>query len=264
MAQSQTIIEVDRINISQNIIGPNFQPDRFVNTVNGIIFLDIDSRQLGLWSSDSIKLSGGYGTDYAGMFDPVDFLSNQLDIYLLDGAENKITRYDNQLNFIQSFPLTGEDSVLPSFFTIESRQNFYFYSFETNNIYRTRSLSGQFDTFLDLTRSGVNNDCIVDFKFSTNDNFILLFDCLKELYLFSRSGKLVRRFPLDIKNPIRAINYNNSWFTINRVGMLQFIDKDPIELKLDGQNIIDAIFYQNLFYVLTESELIIFEIINSK
>ena len=31
-----------------------------------------------------------------------------------------------------------------------------------------------------------------------------------------------------------------------------------------NKNIIDAIFYQNLFYVLTESELIIFEIINSK
>ena len=46
--------------------------------------------------------------------------------------------------------------------------------------------------------------------------------------------------------------------------MIQFIDKDPIELKLDGQNIIDVIFYQNLLYVLTELELIIFEIINSK
>ena len=198
------------------------------------------------------------------MFDPVDILSNQLDIYLLDGTDNKIKRYDNQLNYIQSFSLSGNDFVLPSFFTIDSRQNFYFYSFETNNIYQTRSLSGQFNMYLDLSRSGLNEDCIVDFKFDKNDNFILLFDCIRELYLFSRSGRLVRRFSIDINNPIRAINFNNSWFIINRDGIAQFINKKPIKLILDEQKILDAISYKDSLYLLTESELIIFEIINSQ
>ena len=198
------------------------------------------------------------------MFDPVDILSNQLDIYLLDGTDNKIKRYDNQLNYIQSFSLSGNDFVLPKFFTIDSRQNFYFYSFETNNIYQTRSLSGQFNMYLDLSRSGLNEDCIVDFKFDKNDNFILLFDCIRELYLFSRSGRLVRRFSIDINNPIRAINFNNSWLIINRDGIAQFIDKKPIRLILDEQKILDAISYKDSLYLLTESELIIFEIINSQ
>jgi hypothetical protein len=198
------------------------------------------------------------------MFDPVDILSNQLDIYLLDGTDNKIKRYDNQLNYIQSFSLSGNDFVLPKFFTIDSRQNFYFYSFETNNIYKTRSLSGQFNMYLDLSRSGLNEDCIVDFKFDKNDNFILLFDCIRELYLFSRSGRLVRRFSIDINNPIRAINFNNSWLIINRDGIAQFIDKKPIRLILDEQRILDAISYKDSLYLLTESELIIFEIINSQ
>ena len=198
------------------------------------------------------------------MFDPVDILSNQLDIYLLDGTDNKIKRYDNQLNYIQSFSLSGNYFVLPKFFTIDSRQNFYFYSFETNNIYKTRSLSGQFNMYLDLSRSGLNEDCIVDFKFDKNDNFILLFDCIRELYLFSRSGRLVRRFSIDINNPIRAINFNNSWFIINRDGIAQFIDKKPIRLILDEQKILDAISYKDSLYLLTESELIIFEIINSQ
>ena len=198
------------------------------------------------------------------MFDPVDILSNQLDIYLLDGTDNKIKRYDNQLNYIQSFSLSGNYFVLPKFFTIDSRQNFYFYSFETNSIYKTRSLSGQFNMYLDLSRSGLNEDCIVDFKFDKNDNFILLFDCIRELYLFSRSGRLVRRFSIDINNPIRAINFNNSWFIINRDGIAQFIDKKPIRLILDEQKILDAISYKDSLYLLTESELIIFEIINSQ
>jgi len=198
------------------------------------------------------------------MFDPVDILSNQLDIYLLDRTDNKIKRYDNQLNYIQSFSLSGNDFVLPKFFTIDSRQNFYFYSFETNNIYKTRSLSGQFNMYLDLSRSGLNEDCIVDFKFDKNDNFILLFDCIRELYFFSRSGRLVRRFSIDINNPIRAINFNNSWLIINRDGIAQFIDKKPIRLILDEQKILDAISYKDSLYLLTESELIIFEIINSQ
>ncbi len=198
------------------------------------------------------------------MFDPVDILSNQLDIYLLDRTDNKIKRYDNQLNYIQSFSLSGNDFVLPKFFTIDSRQNFYFYSFETNNIYKTRSLSGQFNMYLDLSRPGLNEDCIVDFKFDKNDNFILLFDCIRELYLFSRSGRLVRRFSIDINNPIRAINFNNSWLIINRDGIAQFIDKKPIRLILDEQKILDAISYKDSLYLLTESELIIFEIINSQ
>ena len=198
------------------------------------------------------------------MFDPVDILSNQLDIYLLDGTDNKIKRYDNQLNYIQSFSLSGNYFVLPKFFTIDSRQNFYFYSFETNNIYKTRSLSGQFNMYLDLSRSGLNEDCIVDFKFDKNDNFILLFDCIRELYLFSRSGRLVRRFSIDINNPIRAINFNNSWFIINSDGIAQFIDKKPIKLILDEQKILDAISYKDSLYLLTESELIIFEIFNSQ
>ena len=198
------------------------------------------------------------------MFDPVDILSNQLDIYLLDGTDNKIKRYDNQLNYIQSFSLSGNYFVLPKLFTIDSRQNFYFYSFETNNIYQTRSLSGQFNMYLDLSRSGLNEDCIVDFEFDKNDNFILLFDCIRELYLFSRSGRLVRRFSIDINNPIRAINFNNSWFIINRDGIAQFIDKKPIRLILDEQKILDAISYKDSLYLLTESELIIFEIFNSQ
>ena len=57
------------------------------------------------------------------MFDPVDILSNQLDIYLLDGTDNKIKRYDNQLNYIQSFSLSGNYFVLPKFFTIDSSFN---------------------------------------------------------------------------------------------------------------------------------------------
>ena len=40
--------------------------------------------------------------------------------------------------------------ITPKLFSIDSRQNFYFYSLETHSLYKTRSLSGEFDLFLDL------------------------------------------------------------------------------------------------------------------
>ena len=83
------------------------------------------------------------------MFDPVDILSNQLDNYILDETKSEITRFDNELNFLQTFSLQGDEQIAPRFFSIDSRQNFYFYSLETHSIYKTRSLSGKFDLFLE-------------------------------------------------------------------------------------------------------------------
>jgi len=198
------------------------------------------------------------------MFDPVDLLSNQLDNYILDETKSEITRFDNELNFLQTFSLQGDEPIAPKFFSIDSRQNFYFYSLETHSIYKTRSLSGKFDLFLDLLDAGINNECISDFTFNNRDEFVLLFDCLGELYLFSRSGKLIRRFGINVKKPIKVIALEKSWLVLNRDGVIQFIDQDPFDLKMEGLIILDAIVKENMLYLLTESELIILDLVNSK
>ena len=198
------------------------------------------------------------------MFDPVDLLSNQLDNYILDETKSEITRFDNELNFLQTFSLQGDEQIAPRFFSIDSRQNFYFYSLETHSIYKTRSLSGKFDLFLDLLDAGINNECISDFTFNNRDEFVLLFDCLGELYLFSRSGKLIRRFGINVKNPIKVIALEKSWLVLNRHGMIQFIDQDPFDLEMDELSILDAIVKENRLYLLTESELIILDLVNSQ
>ena len=198
------------------------------------------------------------------MFDPVDLLSNQLDNYILDETKSEISRFDNELNFIQTFSLQGDEQLTPRFFSIDSRQNFYFYSLETHSIYKTRSLSGKFDLFLDLLDAGINNECISDFTFNNQDEFVLLFDCLGELYLFSRSGKLIRRFGINVKNPIKVIALEKSWLVLNRDGMIQFIDQDPFNLKIGELIILDAIIKENMLYLLTESELIILDLVNIK
>jgi len=264
LVSSQTSLEIGRFDLSQSVIKPDFKPERFAHSAKGYIFLDIDSRQIGLWSSDSVKLRGGYGTNKSGLFDPVDLLSNQLDNYILDGTKSEITRFDNELNFVQTFSLQKDEPISPQLFSIDSRQNFYFYSLETNSIYKTRSLSSQFDLFLDLLDAGINNECISDFEFNYKDQFVLLVDCLSELYLFSRSGKLIRRFGIKIDDPIKIIEIEGSWLILNKDGMAQFFDKDPFNLNIGELIVLDAIAHKNKLHLLTKSELIIFDFVNSQ
>ena len=147
-------------------------------------------------------------------------------------------------------------------FSIDSRQNFYFYSLETHSLYKTRSLSGEFDLFLDLLDAGINNECISDIEFNSRDEFALLFDCIGELYFFSRSGKLIRRYAINVERPIKVIALEKSWIILNRNGMIQFIDQDPVYLEIGELIILDAIFKGNKLYLLTKSELIIIDLVN--
>ena len=112
--------------------------------------------------------------------------------------------------------------------------------------------------------AGINNECISDFTFNNRDEFVLLFDCLGELYLFSRSGKLIRRFGINVKTPIKVIALEKSWLVLNRDGMIQFINQDPFDLKMGELIILDAIVEENMLYLLTESELIILDLVNSQ
>ena len=196
------------------------------------------------------------------MFDPVDLLSYQLDNYILDATKSEISRFDNELNFLQTLSLKGDEPITPKLFSIDSRQNFYFYSLETHSLYKTRSLSGEFDLFLDLLDAGINNECISDIEFNSRDEFALLFDCIGELYFFSRSGKLIRRYAINVERPIKVIALEKSWIILNRNGMIQFIDQDPVYLEIGELIILDAIFKVNKLYLLTKSELIIIDLVN--
>ena len=46
--------------------------------------------------------------------------------------------------------------------------------------------------------------------------------------------------------------------------MIQFINQDPFDLKMGELIILDAIVEENMLYLLTESELIILDLVNSK
>lgn len=260
VAFPQAAIEVGRIDLTRNVIGPEFHPYRLVKIPNGLIFLDTQNRRIGSWASDTLLIKGGFGVGESGLFDPVDMVSHQLDVYVLDRTENRISRFDAQLNFIQSIPIAEDDGGLfPTSMGIDSRGWLYFYSPETHEIYRSNSNPSQLNTFLDLNTFPTAEDCMASMRFGLKDQFALLYNCINEVHLFSRSGKLERRFKVTIEEPFLILPFHKSWIILNERGDIQFIGETPFTLDIN-KPIMDAIMDGRFLNVLTDKELIIFDI----
>ena len=73
---------------------------------------------------------------------------------------------------------------------------------------------------------------------------------------------MIRRFNIEIVNPLIILPFNSSWLIINADGQIQFLDMDPIQLLLDGGKIKDVIIDNNTLILLVNSSLIMYEIIN--
>jgi hypothetical protein len=222
--------------------------------------LDTQNRHIGSWVSDSLLIKGGFGIKESGFFDPVDLASHQLDVFVLDRTENRISHFDTQLNFIQSISTSFEDDALyPTSMGIDSRGWMYFYSYETHQIYRLNKHSNRPTTFIDLNSFSETENCVVSLRFGLKDQIAILFNCINEVHLFSRSGKLNRRFKLHIKDPTQVIPFKKYWLIVNQKGEIQILGEKPFVLDLNN-SFQDAIFDGDFLNVLTDKELIIFDI----
>jgi len=224
--------------------------------------MDSEKRQIGLWSADTINFQGGFGTDEAGLFDPIDIISNQLDIFILDQSENRYSRFDSQLNFISSFNFMEENLLYPSLFSIDSRQNIYIYYPEVNILYRTKGIVSQLSQFLDLNSEINKDNCISDLDINEVDVFGLLYGCNRILHLYSRFGKLIRRFNIQIKDPFIILPFQSSWIIINESGEVEFLDENPIILFSDKKKVKDAIVDEGKLFLLLDTSLLIYDIID--
>ncbi|MBT3763937.1 MAG: hypothetical protein HOF82_08390 [Candidatus Marinimicrobia bacterium] len=260
VAIPQEAIEVGRIDLTKNVIDSEFEPNRLVKIPNGLIFLDTQNRRIGSWVSDTLLIKGGFGAGESGLFDPVDIVSHQLDVFILDRTENRISRFDVQLNFIQSISFAENDGGLfPTSMGNDSRGWLYFYSPETHQIYRSNPNSSQLNTFIDLNSFPRTEDCVASMRFGRNDQLALLYNCINEIHLFSRTGKMERRFKVNIENPALILPFQKFWVILNETGDIQFIGETPFALDLNDA-LRDAIVDGDFLNVLTDKELIIFDI----
>ena len=116
--------------------------------------------------------------------------------------------------------------------------------------------------FLDLNTAAGLDHCVSDLTFNRVDDFALLYSCNPTVHLYARSGKLIRRFSIEIPNPLIILSFGSLWLIINEMGQLQLLGKNPIQLPIGTATILDAIINDGMLLVLADSNLIIYEISN--
>ena len=256
---SQSYLPSLQINFDELNLSSTFIPEVIASSNVQLILLDKQNHRLARIVDDSLHLVGGFGSSKYSLFDPVDIIADQLDIFVLDQSTGRITRLDSRLNFIQFFDFTLDESRYPTVFSIDSRRNIYFYSPDEDIIYKTQSLTSKFDKFVDLNLNPSTANCLKDISIDQKDQIGIIFNCNNELFIYNRAGRLQRKFKIKIKNPLKAFSINNKWSIINTEGQIQFFDSSVINLEISENAIIDLYMDQNQLYVLTKTEIFIFD-----
>ena len=256
---SQSYLPSLQINFDELNLSSAFIPEAIASSNVQLILLDKQNHRLARMVDDSLHLVGGFGSSKYSLFDPVDIIADQLDIFVLDQSTGRITRLDSRLNFIQFFDFTLDESRYPTVFSIDSRRNIYFYSPDEDIIYKTQSLTSKFDKFVDLNLNPSTANCLKDISIDQKDQIGIIFNCNNELFIYNRAGRLQRKFKIKIKNPLKAFSINNKWSIINTEGQIQFFDSSVINLEISENAIIDLYMDQNQLYVLTKTEIFIFD-----
>jgi|TARA_B100001113_G_scaffold331620_1_gene308087 hypothetical protein len=256
---SQSYLPSLQINFDELNLSSTFIPEVIASSNVQLILLDKQNHRLARMVDDSLHLVGGFGSSKYSLFDPVDIIADQLDIFVLDQSTGRITRLDSRLNFIQFFDFTLDESRYPTVFSIDSRRNIYFYSPDEDIIYKTQSLTSKFDKFVDLNLNPSTANCLKDISIDQKDQIGIIFNCNNELFIYNRAGRLQRKFKIKIKNPLKAFSINNKWSIINTEGQIQFFDSSVINLEISENAIIDLYMDQNQLYVLTKTEIFIFD-----
>jgi len=256
---SQSYFPSLQINFDELNLSSTFIPEVIASSNGQLILLDKQNHRLARMVDDTLHLVGGFGSSKYSLFDPVDIIADQLDIFVLDQSTGRITRLDSRLNFIQFFDFTLDESRYPTVFSIDSRRNIYFYSPDEDIIYKTQSLTSKFDKFVDLNLNPSTANCLKDISIDQKDQIGIIFNCNNELFIYNRAGRLQRKFKIKIKNPLKAFSINNKWSIINTKGQIQFYDNSVINLEISENAIIDLYMDQNQLYVLTKTEIFIFD-----
>ena len=256
---SQSYLPNSQINFDELSIPSKLIPDLIVSSNGQLILLDKQNHRLARILNDSLLVAGGFGSSKYGLFDPVDLIADHLDIFILDQSTGRISRFDSKLNFIQFFDYSIDYPKYPTLFSIDSRRNFYFYSPDEDIVYTTQSLSDKISNFSDLSLDVNTASCLKDISINLKDQIAMLFSCNDELFIFNRAGRLQRKFKINIVDPLKVFSINEQWSVINSKGKIQSIDSAIIELSIDNKVIVDIHIEKNQLYILTKTEIHIFD-----
>ena len=136
---SQEYLPTSQISLITVRENRDFSPDLIASYANQLVFVDKKNHAIGIYSNDSLRIVGGYGSSEYSFIDPVDVIIDNLAIMILDESAGRVTKFDLNLNFIRLYNLKSNDPIYSKVFDIDSRQNIYFHSVEDGILYQRKN-----------------------------------------------------------------------------------------------------------------------------
>ena len=256
---SQDYLPSSKIPLSEIISTQNFSPELIASHAGQLAFIDKKNHTLGIYSNDSLRTLGGYGSSKHSFIDPVDIIIDKLDIIVLDESIGRVSKFDANLNFIELYDLISDYQAYPSAFNIDSRRNIYFFSSDENIVYQRIYSTQKVNKFIDYSSNTRSQNCLSDIFINQNDQIGILFDCSNELHIYNRSGRLQRKFKIELENAQKPFFLDGRWAVINSVGNIQFSNGSRSNLFTDQEIVLDSYLDREDLYVLTKTSIYIFD-----
>lgn len=256
-------------------IGKFNKASSFYITANGLIYIsDIGTDEVYLLDTlgNQLKTFGGYGWDDNSFDQPVDVFADPLSIYIADKNNHAIKRFDKNLNYLSKlhkrdsdlseerfgYPLSCATSNQGDLYLIDS-ENKRAMKFDLFGNFKMNF--GGFDAGiyqlskpLQLAISAKNNIFIIDGQdviifddFGNGINKISLDKDLKSIRI------LFDQLVICTAEEIYHTYLRSSELKLNKINLQNFILNKPI---------VSAILLNNKLYILTRSEILIFNFVS--
>jgi DNA-binding beta-propeller fold protein YncE len=263
-------LSLEFIDLKKYIISAN---SLSLDNENNYYILDSDNNKVVKFSTDGklLKEIGGWGWGNLNFDKPVSIdASSGLNVYVSDYYNNRVLRFNKQLEYISSLSSKDKEDELfsfgfPTVIAVDRFSNLFLYDGENNRILKFDK-DGKYDRTFGGIES-VTPKIIRPRKMEINseNNVFILEE--RNLFIFDNWGSFLRIVKLDsldnIKtfctdgNNIFLINSDGSLFTLDFYGRI--LDSYNLSLKFDQLNIHDIRDIrtdQNYFYILTKESIV--------
>jgi len=246
-----SLLEV--ITLPENIVNNEFQPTNFSVSRTGFYFLDSVNRQVAFLSNDGgIEFAGGYGIGNDAFIDPIEILSSNLRVWIVDRTENKLIEFDHKLNYLRTVEF---NQIYPEFGGIDDWGNILLKSEHEHMILQANPPFENFNEFIDLSRWNDVNNCISDVHIASEGSIGILSNCNNTVHLFNRLGKLENKFVRENTEGSFLIKLIDEWFVIGSKGQIASIRNNEKVALPTGQTILDVAQMDKKLYLLLSDKL---------
>ena len=244
-----------------------------VNNYGNIFIADDVENEVYKYSADFEReaLIGGYGWSIESFDQPVDVFANTLNVYITDKNNNRLQIFDKDLNFLSVFPSSASEGTDPEFNYPEAAEESplgeIFVLDSDNSRILKYDLKGDFTAEIGGYDAGAFAlEKPSDFAI-TDESKIIVVDN-NWLKIFDRFGNGLQKIDAGMK--AKSITYNDGValttdgkilkaFSVTSAGI-----ESQIELLSAAENetFVEAAISKNKLLVLTQTEIIVFEILN--